>query len=295
MSLSDLRTRIDDYYDKANIEYKLPGGIKVRARPQFWYNKAFKNKRERRNAIRKVRRILGGKFEKKHPRAIRFAAYGRAKPNQIAAIIQGLIDAGELDALRSTYPNLLDEQLIRKLQRKFKLGIDCAGYVQLAFIFAFIGNDNDTRRVRRRLGLHVRRGYEKLGDLPRRHFKKIAITDAQTGDLFVMKPRPGSKDRAWHTVIVVDHIVAGTEHTFLVDASWGTDLYGERAGGVARRELVYDTSIQEWWDISPIDVPPNKRPCGYERVKKGDKVCENSIGPYAGHVVYGMYRAKQKN
>jgi hypothetical protein len=103
------------------------------------------------------------------------------------------------------------------------------------------------------------------------------VTGAQTGDLFIMKPRAGSRDRAWHTVIVVDHTVPGTVHTFLVDASWGTDLYGIAAGGVARRQLKHDTSNGKWWDIHPID---------------GSKAHENSVGPYAGHPVHGMFRAK---
>lgn len=275
VSLSDLRTRIDDYCDKANVEYDLGGGAKVKARPQFRYAKAGGTE----EAIVKVKGILGPQFEKEHPRAIRNAAYGKAKPSEVAAITQGLIDAGKLEAIRKDHTVLPDDQLVRKLQHEFKMGIDCTGYVQLAFIYAFIGNDNDTKKVRKSLGLHERRGYEKLASLPSSHFKKVAVTDAQTGDLFVMKPRADSDDRAWHTVIVVDRTVSGTVHTFLVDASWGTDLYGEAAGGVARRELKHDTSTGEWWDIHPLD---------------GSKAHENSTGPYNEHPIYGMYRAKQK-
>lgn len=271
----DLRARIDEYFDKVNVEYDLEDGTKVKARPQFLYAKAGGTE----EAIVKVKRIPGSQFEKEHPRAIRYAAYGRAKPSEVAAITQGLIDAGELNAVRRANPGLTDEQLVRKLQREFKMGIDCAGYVQLAFIYAFMGNDDDTKKVRLSLGLNERRGYEKLASLPSSHFKKVAVTDAQTGDLFVLKPRADSDDRAWHTVIVVDHTVSRTVHTFLVDASWGTDLYGEAAGGVARRELKHDTSTGKWWDIHPLD---------------GSNAHENSIGPYNEHPIYGMYRAKQK-
>ena len=209
VSLSDLRARIDDYFEKANAEYDLGGGVKVKARPQFRYAKAGGTE----EAIVKVKGILGAQFEKQHPRAIRYAAYGRAKPSDIAAITQGLIDAGELRAIQSAHPGLSDQQSVRMLQREFKMGIDCAGYVQLAFIFAFMGNDDDTRRVRLNLGLDQRRGYEKLASLPSSHFKKVAVIDAQTGDLFVLKPRADSGDRAWHTVIVVDHTVSGTIHS----------------------------------------------------------------------------------
>jgi hypothetical protein len=275
VSLSDLRARIDDYFVKANAEYDLGGGVKVKARPQFRYAKAGGTE----EAIVKVKGILGSQFENRHPRAIRYAAYGRAKPSDIAAITQGLIDAGELRAIQSTHPRLSDQQLVRMLQREFKMGIDCAGYVQLAFIFAFMENDNDPGKVRLSLGLDKRRGYEKLASLPSSHFDKVAVIDAQTGDLFVLKPRASSGDRAWHTVIVVDHAVSGTIHNFLVDASWGTDLYGLDAGGVARRTLMHDASSGKWWDVHPIN---------------GTRAHENSTGPYNGHPIHGMYRARQK-
>lgn len=274
VSLSDLRSRIDDYFANANTEYDLGGGVKVKARPQFRYAKAGGTE----EAIVKVKRILGAQFERRHPRAIRYAAYGRAKPSDISAITQGLIEAGELKAIQAAHPRLSDQQLVRMLQREFKIGIDCAGYVQLAFIFAFMGNDSDTKKVRLTLGLDKRRGYEKLARLPSSHFKKISVTDAQTGDLFVLRPRADSSDRAWHTVIVVDHMVSGNIHSFLVDASWGTDLYGLDAGGVARRTLMHDASSGKWWDVHPIN---------------GTKAHENSTGPYDGHRIQGMYRARQ--
>jgi hypothetical protein len=72
----------------------------------------------------------------------------------VAAVTQGLIDAGELAAVSTARPLLTNAQLVRALQRKFKVGIDCAGYVQLAFIFAFTGSDNDPARTRKSLGLH---------------------------------------------------------------------------------------------------------------------------------------------
>ncbi len=156
VSQKDLRKRIDEYRELANAEYTFPDGTKVRALPQFRY--AWRGDSE--DAKKQVSRILGAKFEKRHPKAIHMAAYGRAKPSEVAAITQGLIDAGELDSVRKDRPGLADDQLVRALQRKFRIGIDCAGYVQLAFIYSLTGSDNDNRRIRRSLGLHERRGYE---------------------------------------------------------------------------------------------------------------------------------------
>jgi hypothetical protein len=126
--------------------------------------------------------------------------------------------------------------LVRALQRKFRIGIDCAGYVQLAFIGAFTESDDDPPKVRTGLGLDERRGWEKLADLPSNHFKKVNVLDGQTDDLFVMRPRAGDREGAWHTVIIVDRTLSDSQHTFLVD------LYGLPSAGVARRKLVYDAA-----------------------------------------------------
>jgi V8-like Glu-specific endopeptidase len=275
MSRDDLRKHIDEYFDLANTEYTLADGTKVKARSQFRYAKSGGID----EAKARLARTLGSSFEKKHPRAVHYAVYGRAKPAQIAAITQALIDAGELDALRRRRPSLTHRQLIRRMQREFGIGIDCAGYVQLAFIYAFMRSDNDSKQTRQNLGLQERRGNERLSSLPSSHFKKLtSVTDAETGDLLVLKPRDGDADRAWHTVIIVERSSSGTEHTFLGDASWGTDLYGEDAGGIARRQLVHDTATGEWWDIHPIT---------------GDEAHRNRVGPYNKHKLYGVFRAKQ--
>jgi hypothetical protein len=197
-----------------------------------------------------VSRILGRTFERANPKAIYMAAHGRPKPRDVAAITQALIDAGEFKAIQDRNPGLPEAQLVRALQREFKMGIDCAGYVQLAFIYAYTGSDDDPPRVQRNLGLHERRGWEKLAALPSRHFTTVDVLHAQTGDLFVLRSRATDSDRAWHTIIIVDHTVLGSIHTFLGDASWGVDLYGVAAGGVGRRELKHDTKTGEWWDVT---------------------------------------------
>jgi len=116
VSPTDLRKRIDEYFDLANAEYNLGGGTKVKARPQFRYTPSGGAEA----AKTTVGGLLGKAFAKSHPRAIHNAAYGRARPSEIAAITQGLIDAGELATLRADYPSLSGNQLVRALQRKFK-------------------------------------------------------------------------------------------------------------------------------------------------------------------------------
>ena len=189
-----------------------------------------------------------------------------------------LIDAGEFAKIKAANPVMSNTDLVRRLQRTFKMGIDCAGYVQLAFIHAYTGSDSDPPAVRKRLGLHEKHGWEKLASLPAAHFEKKPVLDAQTGDLFVFKPRAGDEDRAWHTVIVVDHAVSGSVHTFLCDASWGTELYLEPFGGVGRRELKFNADAGEWWDVHPGD---------------GSDKYKNTTGPYNKHPIHGVFRPRE--
>ncbi len=104
------------------------------------------------------------------------------------------------------------------------------------------------------------------------------MLDAKTGDLLILNFRATDNDHAGHTLIIVDHTIHNTEHAFIVDASWGTDMYGQDAGGIGRRTFFFDTDKSVWWDEHPLDHT---------------KANENTIGPYGGHPVQGLYRPKQ--
>lgn len=282
VSEPNLRERIDEYFNLANKEYTLSNGTKVSARSQFHIASVGSPEQDAEKIERLFEKNFGAKFSRPLHTAIRCAAYGRARPDEIQVITQHLIDAGELDTVRVDNPDFSDAQLVRALQSKFNIGIDCAGYVQLAFIYAFTSKHDDARcnleslKLREDLGLKAKRSDENLAALPAKHFTEVGLLNGRTADLMVLAWRKGERD--WHTVIVVDHTVSGDVHTFLVDASWGF-LYGADAAGVARRKLVHDKSTGKWWDIHPID---------------GTNVNENSIGPYKGHPIKGMYRAKEK-
>lgn len=275
VSQADLRARIDDYFAAAEVEYTLPAGGTVRARSQFTYSK-----RPNLDKLRStLERTLGGAFERKHPRAIHNTVYGRPRLEQLAAVTQALIDAGKFEAVKKAHPLLTDVQVLRRMQLDFGVGIDCAGYVQLAFIHAFMGSDADSPAVRRSLGLKEKRGDERLESLPTSHFKKVSIADVETGDLLVLDPRAGARDRAMHTVIIFEHAVSGDEHAFIGDASWGTEAYGHDAGGIQRRTLMHDAATGEWWDINPLTGADEPR---------------NAVGPYGKHKLKGFFRAVQK-
>jgi len=275
----DLRKRIDEYFDLANADYTLPSGGMVKARSQFNMASA-SSERDAEKLEELLKKKLGATVSGPLHTVIRCAAYGRARPDEIKVLTQHLIDAGKLDALRSRNPGFSNKQLVRALQSEFSIGIDCAGYVQLAFIYAFTRKHDDARcnlatsRLRQGLGLKAKRSDENLAALPSAHFTEVGFLNGRTGDLLVLAWRKDEHD--WHTVIVVDHTIVNDIHTFLVDASWGR-IYGPDAAGIQRREFVFDKKAGLWWDV--IDG------------KKMEK-SESTIGPYKGHPIKGMYRAK---
>jgi hypothetical protein len=279
VSGSSLRKRIDEYFDLANGDYTLPSGVTVKVRSQF-HLASVSSERDAEKLEKRLEEKLGAKVSGPLHTIIRCAAYGRARPDEINVLTQHLIDLGQLDAVRERHPDFSDEQLVRALQSEFNIGIDCAGYVQLAFIYAFTGKHDDARcnlatsALREGLGLKAKRSDENLAALPATQFTEVGFLNGRTGDLFVLAWRKGEHD--WHTVIVVDHTVSNDVHTFLVDASWGR-LYGEDAAGIQQRELVFDKAAGLWWDVIG-----------------GKKENENPIGPYNGHPIKGMYRAKVK-
>ncbi len=176
MKLPDIRKRIDDYFDLANVEYTLDTGTKIKSRSQFRYVSPGQTlspedaKEKVKAQLRKTK--AGQKFITENSVAIHFAAYGRAKPAQIKIVMQALIDSGALADLRKIETSMSDLQLVRRLQKVFGMGIDCAGYVQLAYIFAYSGNDSDSAEKRKKLGLKERRGDEDLKSLSRGSFQK---------------------------------------------------------------------------------------------------------------------------
>ena len=185
-------------YSSNGSEYTLTDGTTVKARSQFRY--AWKGQwlppGDAKELIKRtLRKTKAGKaFVEKNRLSIHNAAYGRPHPAEIKKITQALIDTGKIEELREFLSQLSNEQLIRKLQKYYGAGIDCAGYVQLAYIYAYTGSDNDPAKKRAKLGLEERRGNENLCSLSSRHFKKLSVLDAQTGDLLIMKARMGDKD-----------------------------------------------------------------------------------------------------
>lgn len=266
-SLATIRTRIDQYLSDANHTYKLPSGAEVSAKPIFKYGRGMTSDLLDARKKKFRDRLSSSVYEKLKMKIV-YSLYGRSKPSEVREVTQALIDTGA--PLTSN-----DSDGIRKLQNEYNIGIDCAGYVQLAFFNSIHGHDNDQVNLRRQLGFEDKRGSERLYHLKNNKYTTLPFTSAQTGDLMILNPRKGEKEI--HTVIVADHTSSGAKHKFTVDASWGNDAYGFEAGGVGRRIFCYDDNTKKWSDIDP---------------NTGAIVNENPDGPYKGHPIKGVYRIK---
>ena len=127
-------------------------------------------------------------------------------------------------------------------------------------------------------------------------FKKIEVSEARVGDLFILDPPPN--DRVGHTVIVAGHhpategdltqlpeAVRGQARAFLgrgdvqafeVDSSWGSGDEGLGGGGVQRRVWLHSPSTGEWASASPVD-----------------KALSIDRSPY-GHPINGVFRPRSE-
>lgn len=301
-SQTALRDRVDEYFNYANVTYTWkeadPADPKktvtrtVQARPHFRITGSagggparcltFTNHDQLQGCIISNLRSRIEKFDRKLMTpwlrtAIHRAAYGRGSVVGIQKITQILIDAGELAETKKRHPGLNDVDSVRMLQWDFGYGMDCAGYVQRAFLFVWENDKEETVAMRQKYAFRTL-GNENLYALASNpKFRKVKYDEAQSGDLFILSPPRG--DDAGHTVLVRNRTTftqgSDTIHKIEVDASWGAGASGNLRGGVQRRSFVYNPKSNKWGDV-----------------KDDGTITWNSIGPYKNHPVQGMYRPK---
>jgi len=120
---------------------------------------------------------------------------------------------------------------------------------------------------------------EKLSELSRSaHFKKVKVVDGRTGDLFVLRPPVGSREPG-HTVIVVDHTVFG----------YGPHLPRRRLLGYGYVRKAIRRRGPAYVQVRHIE----QRVVGHQSCERKPEP-KNTDGPYNGHLIDGMYRAKEE-
>ncbi|HSY22964.1 MAG TPA: hypothetical protein VK841_12650 [Polyangiaceae bacterium] len=217
---------------------------------------------------------------------------GRGTASEVRALTQALIDRNGLPP----GPGSVAER-VREVMFAHHIGVDCADYTQLAFLFA-------TGLSRNKAGF---REDEDLSILPRSPaYRRIECENVRPGDICVLGPPP--KEEVGHRVIVYgQHLATDGEmddlhsmgahaatfatrqpiRVFQVDSSWGCAVLDPTAppssrkvpaanpqnGGVIRVTWWYSETTKEWaiWDSNGFHVTP--------------------IGPY-DHPLVGFYRRR---
>jgi hypothetical protein len=218
--------------------------------------------------------------------AIGLVTAGRGTPAQVTSVTQELLDEG----LLPSGPRGTLAQRVRKMIFDYRAGLDCAGYVQQAFLAA-----HGVTRAAAGLRAPLVENLSGLGD---RGYKRVPVEDVRTGDLFIFRPSaptPNDPNPVGHTTVVRDsHATPAAEldmltqtiglspevaangrwTTILVDSSWGNSGVAS-LGGVSRRSLWHDTVSSQWiWTGDAGSIMSGRL-------------------PYR-HVIDGIYRAKGK-
>jgi hypothetical protein len=197
-------------------------------------------------------------------------ASGRGTPAQIRLVTQALIVDKRLPPGSSTdLPGR-----IRTMMCDYGLGLDCAGYVQQAFLASRGISRNQT-------GLSPAID-ENLKGLGGKGFKSVPVSQVRDGDLFILGGQPG------HTLVVrsarpatqaqADTLAAqapgGWGHPSTaslrmieVDSSFGNGG-NPRQGGVLRETWCHDEVGKRWlrqvgpetWQLNPDDMPYQREP-----------------------------------
>lgn len=200
-------------------------------------------------------------------RAFNELTSGRGTPENIRRVTQALIDANQLP------PGTKDDAdaRIRTMMCNYGVGLDCAGYVQQAFLAS--------RGVSRAEVGFQPPVLEDLGSLAKHGFRDVTPSGARAGDLFILKP-PG-EGQVGHTAIVRDvrsatpeeaqvlstlkkewgHPDAAAIQRLELDSSWGNSA-DPQLGGVQRQFFWHDTVSGQWmhqtngtWCVNPADKP----------------------------------------
>jgi hypothetical protein len=215
----------------------------------------------------------------------------RGDPNDIRRFTQALIDHGQL----SSNTALPLAERVRQMMFDHGVGVDCAGYVQHAYLYA-----SGTSRAA--AGFTVP-GNEDLSLLPRRGFTRVPnVPSLKPGDIVSLGPPSG--ESVGHRVIVYDQHEATpsevaaflnkndenggdflfdrqvegslrkTYYVVTVDSSWGSAGNPQR-GGVDRRTWWYNAICGTWaWKV-PNDPRPG--------------TVDHGSQPY-GHPIIGFFR-----
>jgi hypothetical protein len=290
-----LQTRADDYYESFNATYNI-NGAEVQATPHFRMSDGMSGPKGRTSSsdVQDDLNTLIAKKDKGHYndsmiKAIHGTAYGRATPQQVKMVTESLIRSGQYEVAQKKHPGLSESETIRMMQWDHGVGIDCAGYVQQAFMAVHKGGRDDFK--------FKDFGSEDLMSLKGNpKFVQVKPQDVRPGDLIALDKPPG--EAVGHTVLVRDqHLMTPTElgkykdpdgfakaddkvHVYEIDGSFGGGEFGDH-GGLVRKTWMYNERTSQWAEIAPDDL-------GNDKLQ-----VSQTNGPY-NHPMNGIYRPGAK-
>jgi hypothetical protein len=225
---------------------------------------------------------------------------GRGTPDEIRALTQAVIDAQPASAPLLNAPTWqpLD---VRRLMHDHAVGIDCAGYVQQAYLHA-------TGRTREQVGFQPSILNEGLFTLPQLGFATVPrVAALQPGDIIVFTAPPKSREPG-HRTIVFDQRAAtdddqqalraapggrafassGTLRVLEMDSSYGSGGFYWH-GGVQRQTWILNEATGLWGNLRLSAEPPPETPDTTPNSTPSLRVTSSLYPP---DVVLGFYRRR---
>jgi hypothetical protein len=252
---AQVQAGLDDYRASLNPAYRAPERPASPGTP-FQMSRPYDAQRP---AIQANQAAVAKAAVRAHltPADLGLVLSGRGSPASIHALTQALIDDGRMPP--DPDGSVLPESRIRTMMFDCGIGIDCAGYVQQAYLRA-VGVSASAAGWRARMN-------EDLSNLAARGFTRIGdVTRVRPGDIVVLGPPQEQPGQPGHRAIVYEqHIATDGElaalrlntaasrafastppiRVFSVDSSWGCNGNAQ-FGGVRRESWWYCESTRQW-------------------------------------------------
>lgn len=258
----DRQKRVDEFFRMMVPTYRTPSGAAIAATSFFmlpgWpVQQPFMHDAQKQAALQRAAVAAGV------PAAHWINVWsGRGAPSEIKAVTQVLID-------QEPSVTSWDPEAVRKVQFEHAIGIDCAGYVQQAYLYV-------TQRTRAQANFQPRVIDDDLSGLGQRGYvcvSKRAPDRVIPGDIVVFVP-PNPREVGHRTIVFDQRVATADDEAFLramrggpkfiedkpadvplrilqLDSSWGG--HGDyRLGGVQRRQFAWN-GLQ--WGILSLENP----------------------------------------
>ena len=254
-----IQQRLDAFRDRFSGPYKVEGRS-VTAPPMFRMNSPMASNRK---SVVETLPMLNAACTKAGiaPFAARCLS-GRCTPEELVKVTQALLDAKHLPPADTEHPTL--ESRVRAMQWKFGVGVDCAGYTQLAAASAHgaAGRVFTTNQMGDLFsGMHRDPRFTEILDPASIHVGDVIhLKNKQAGEVghnVVVHGHTTLSDQKRSELFATQPLARdflsglGPFHVLEVDSSWGAGD-GKDFGGFRRDTWLYSESSGTWATYLPL-------------------------------------------